>query len=41
LRSNVIRKAAHAFHEKLGYKRIKTQHAFLKHFRKGEAARPG
>ncbi|MBI3662354.1 MAG: GNAT family N-acetyltransferase [Acidobacteria bacterium] len=30
LRSNVIRDAAHKFYEKLGYTRIKTQHAFRK-----------
>jgi GNAT superfamily N-acetyltransferase len=30
LRSNVIRKDAHRFYERLGYKQIKTQHAFLK-----------
>ena len=30
LRSNVIREAAHKFYEKLGYSRIKTQHAFRK-----------
>lgn len=30
LRTNVIRKDAHAFYERLGYKRIKTQHAYLK-----------
>jgi GNAT superfamily N-acetyltransferase len=41
LRSNVIRKEAHAFYESLGYRRIKTQHAFLKVFRKGEVPRPG
>ncbi len=41
VRSNIIREAAHAFYEKRGYKRIKTQHAFLKVFRKGETARPG
>jgi GNAT superfamily N-acetyltransferase len=41
LRSNVIREDAHAFYETLGYKRIKTQHAFLKVFRQGETARPG
>lgn len=30
LRSNVIRQPAHKFYEKLGYTRIKTQHAFRK-----------
>lgn len=30
LRSNVIREPAHKFYEKLGYTRIKTQHAFRK-----------
>jgi GNAT superfamily N-acetyltransferase len=30
LRSNVIRQDAHRFYEALGYKIIKTQHAFLK-----------
>jgi N-acetylglutamate synthase-like GNAT family acetyltransferase len=30
LRSNVIRESAHKFYEKLGYTRIKTQHAFRK-----------
>jgi GNAT superfamily N-acetyltransferase len=30
LRSNVIRKDAHRFYERLGYKNTKTQHAFLK-----------
>ena len=30
LRSNIIRGPAHAFYEKLGYTRIKTQHAFRK-----------
>jgi N-acetylglutamate synthase-like GNAT family acetyltransferase len=30
LRSNVIREPAHKFYEKLGYARIKTQHAFRK-----------
>lgn len=30
LRSNVIRGEAHAFYEKLGYTRFKTQHAFRK-----------
>jgi GNAT superfamily N-acetyltransferase len=30
LRSNVIRDPAHKFYEKLGYTRIKTQHAFRK-----------
>jgi len=30
LRSNVVRKEAHRFYERLGYKNIKTQHAFLK-----------
>ncbi len=30
LRSNIIRKAAHAFYERLGYSKIKTQHAFRK-----------
>lgn len=30
LRSNVIRKEAHSFYERLGYTRIKTQHAFRK-----------
>ena len=30
LRSNVIRQDAHRFYEGLGYKQIKTQHAFLK-----------
>ncbi len=30
LRSNVIRKDAHRFYEGLGYRQIKTQHAFLK-----------
>ncbi len=30
LRSNIIRKGAHAFYEKLGYKRIKTQHTYQK-----------
>ncbi len=30
LRSNVIRKDAHAFYEKLGYQIIKTQFAFRK-----------
>ena len=30
LRSNVIRQDAHRFYERLGYKNIKTQHAFLK-----------
>ncbi|HET9178075.1 MAG TPA: GNAT family N-acetyltransferase [Terriglobia bacterium] len=29
-RSNIIRKEAHAFYQKLGYKIIKTQHAFRK-----------
>lgn len=41
LRSNIIREAAHAFYQKAGYKKIKTQHAFLKTFRKGDAPRPG
>jgi N-acetylglutamate synthase-like GNAT family acetyltransferase len=30
LRSNVVREPAHKFYEKLGYTRIKTQHAFRK-----------
>jgi GNAT superfamily N-acetyltransferase len=30
LRSNIIRGDAHRFYEKLGYARIKTQHAFCK-----------
>ncbi len=30
LRSNVIRAEAHRFYENLGYRRLKTQHAFLK-----------
>jgi len=30
LRSNVIRKDAHRFYERLGYKNIKTQYAFSK-----------
>jgi GNAT superfamily N-acetyltransferase len=30
LRSNIIRGPAHAFYEKLGYTRTKTQHAFRK-----------
>ena len=30
LRSNVIREPAHKFYEKLGYKVVKTQHAFRK-----------
>jgi len=30
LRSNIIRKDAHAFYEKLGYRIIKTQFAFRK-----------
>jgi GNAT superfamily N-acetyltransferase len=30
LRSNVIREPAHKFYEKLGYKIVKTQHAFRK-----------
>lgn len=30
LRSNVIREPAHKFYERLGYTRIKTQHAFRK-----------
>lgn len=30
LRSNVIRKDAHAFYSRLGYEQIKTQHAFRK-----------
>jgi GNAT superfamily N-acetyltransferase len=30
LRTNIIRKDAHAFYEKLGYKRIKTQHTYQK-----------
>lgn len=31
LRSNIIRDEAHAFYERLGYKRVKTQHAYRKH----------
>jgi GNAT superfamily N-acetyltransferase len=30
LRSNVIRERAHAFYRRLGYRQIKTQHAFRK-----------
>jgi len=30
LRSNILRKDAHAFYHKLGYTQIKTQHAFRK-----------
>ena len=30
LRSNVVRDGAHAFYEKAGYRRIKTQHVFQK-----------
>ena len=30
LRSNVIREQAHAFYRRLGYRQIKTQHAFRK-----------
>lgn len=30
LRSNVIRREAHTFYERLGYEKIKTQHAFRK-----------
>jgi len=30
LRSNVIREAAHAFYEAIGFRRIKSQHCFLK-----------
>ncbi|HEU5179835.1 MAG TPA: GNAT family N-acetyltransferase [Candidatus Polarisedimenticolia bacterium] len=30
LRSNVIRERAHAFYRRLGYKQVKTQHAFRK-----------
>lgn len=30
LRSNLLREAAHAFYQKRGYRRIKTQYAFLK-----------
>ncbi len=37
LRSNIIRSDAHAFYEKLGYQRIKTQHAFRKKLAPGNA----
>lgn len=30
LRSNIVREQAHAFYERLGYERIKTQHAYRK-----------
>lgn len=30
LRTNIVRKDAHAFYESLGYKLVKTQHAFRK-----------
>ncbi len=30
VRSSVVRKEAHPFYEKLGFKRIKTQHVYLK-----------
>ncbi len=36
LRSNVIRDQAHRFYEGLGYKRVKTQHAFVKVLSKRE-----
>jgi GNAT superfamily N-acetyltransferase len=31
LRSNIVRDEAHAFYERLGYERVKTQHAYRKH----------
>jgi GNAT superfamily N-acetyltransferase len=33
LRSNVVRSEAHRFYENLGYRRVKTQHAFRKSLR--------
>jgi GNAT superfamily N-acetyltransferase len=33
LRSNVVRPESHAFYEKLGYSRFKTQHAYRKRLR--------
>jgi hypothetical protein len=31
LRSNIVRDEAHTFYERLGYERVKTQHAYRKH----------
>jgi GNAT superfamily N-acetyltransferase len=33
LRSNIIRPESHAFYEKVGYTRFKTQHAYRKRLR--------
>ena len=33
LRSNVVRERAHAFYERLGYERVKTQHCFRRELR--------
>lgn len=40
LRSNVVRPESHAFYEKVGYSRFKTQHAYRKRLRdKGDGMR--
>jgi GNAT superfamily N-acetyltransferase len=41
LRSNVIRKGAHAFYERRGYKNVKTQHAYRKGLTKAGPLRNG
>jgi hypothetical protein len=33
LRSNIVRPESHAFYEKIGYARFKTQHAYRKRLR--------
>jgi hypothetical protein len=33
VRSNVARKESHRFYERVGYARVKTQHAYRKHIR--------
>lgn len=35
LRSNIVREKAHTFYEKLGYRRMKTQHVFAKSVTEG------
>jgi GNAT superfamily N-acetyltransferase len=36
VRSNVVRVESHPFYERLGYARIKTQHAYRKHIKRDE-----